>query len=207
VLGYLELILDSGGIDTTVHKYAERAVSHIRTSTILVDNVKRLMITRKKEASDLRPINLALAMNSAAREIERMFPDRRISVRFPPSDEKINVIGDEAANDLVLNMLVSMVRLDQSYAINLVLQASEVEVDGKDSWKISLEDKTAEIPQMAKDRPIEDAFREDSSIAVKMVGLLYCKMNAEALGGSFEALVPGSKGALFVATLLKAGEA
>ena len=210
VLGYLELILASGVVDKKTRKYAEKAVSHIRTSTILVDNVKRLMTTRDMDSSELKPTDLMVAMNSAERDVVRMFPDRKITVKTPSGGPGMRVIGDNAATDLVLNLLVSMVRLDPSDAITLELKVSEQIVQGRECLQITLEDPTAQMPRMAKDKPIEDAYQEDSSIAVRMVGILYCKMMAVMLGGGFEVreLSPKTepKGAAFVATLLKAGE-
>ena len=210
VLGYLELILASGGVDKKTRKYAEKAVSHIRTSTILVDNVKRLMTTRRMDLSELKPTNLVVAMNSAEREVVRMFPDRNITVKLPSGIPEMGVIGDGAASDLVLNMLVSIVRLDPRETISLELKASEVDIRGKKCWEITLEDSTAQMPELTKDKPIEAAYEEDSSIAVKMVGILYCKMMAGLLGGGFEVreLHPKAamKGVAFVATVLKAGE-
>lgn len=211
VLGYLELILASSVIDKKTRKYAEKAVSHIRTSTILVDNVKRLMVTRDLSPSELKPTDLLAAMNGAEREVVRMFPDRKIGVKIPAGPKQVLVIGDGAAGDLVLNMLVSMVRLDSSNSVTLELKMSETVSRGRKYWQVTLADPTAEMPKIAKDRSIEEAYDEDSSIAVKMVGILYCRMMADMLGGGFEVreLNPKSesKGALFVATLLQAGEA
>lgn len=210
VLGYLELILASGGVDKKARKYAEKAVSHIRTSTILVDNVKKLMITREMDRSKLKPTNLIVAMNGAEREVVRMFPDRKISVKLPSGISQMMVIGDGAASDLILNMMVSIVRLDPSETIALELKATQVDIRGKECWEITLEDSTAQMPELAKDKPIESAYEEDSSIAVKMVGILYCKIMAGMLGGGFEVreLHPrtATRGAAFVATVLRAGE-
>ncbi len=210
VLGYLELILASSGTDKKTRKYAEKAVSHIRTSTILVDNVKRLMVTRDMDRTALKPTDLLVAMNSAEREVVRMFPDRKIDVKLPDESKQMKVVGDGAASDLVLNMLVSMVRLDPRNLVALELKASETVSRGKRYWQLALSDPTAQTPKMAKDKPIEDAYDEDSSIAAKMVGILYCRLISEMLGGGFEVreLNPRSepKGALFIATLPKAGE-
>lgn len=210
VLGYLELILASDGTDKKTRKYAEKAVSHIRTSTILVDNVKRLMATRNMDRTSLKPADLRLAMSSAEREVVRMFPDRKIMVKLPEERKRIMALSDGAASDLILNMMVSMVRLDSSNSLTLELNISDTVSRGKKCWQLTLADPTAQTPKMAKDRPIEEAYDEDSSIAVKMVGILYCRLMSEMLGGGFEVkeLSPRSdpKGALFIATLLKAGE-
>lgn len=209
VLGYLELILASGGLDKKARKYAEKAVSHIRTSTILVDNVKRLMITRDMDPADFKPVDLMVAMNRAEREVSRMFPDKSFNVKLPSDAAEMKIIGDGAAEDLILNMMVTMVWLDPSETITLVLKTSETEVKGKKFWQITLEDPTARMPKMAVDRPLEDAFKADSSIAVKVVGMLFCKMISEMLGGGFEVHELNKKadprGAAFVATLRKAG--
>ena len=55
VMSYLELIIATPGIDRKVKEFAEKAVSHVRTSTILVDNVKRLVASRALDPEKLKP--------------------------------------------------------------------------------------------------------------------------------------------------------
>lgn len=210
VLGYLELILASEGVDKKVRKYAEKAVSHIRTSTILVDNVKRLLVTRDTDFEKLKPVNLTGTLGRAEQEIIRMFPDKKIKLKLPVNLPAIRIIGNSAAEYLVLNILVSMVRLDPKDIVSLQLKVAEGTIADKMYWRVTVEDPTAILPEIAKNRALEEAYGEDRSIAVKMVGMLYCSMMATMLGGDFEARVLDSKsepgGAVFVTSLVKAGE-
>jgi hypothetical protein len=136
-----------------------------------------------------------------------MFPDKEFRVKLPSGIREIRVIGDTGAEDIVLNMLTSLVRLDPNEKVILEFRAAETSIKGQKFWRISLEDPTAQLPKIATDRPIDEAYDEDSSVAVKVVGMLFCRIMSTMLGGNFE--VKGLKkteprGGLFETTLRKA---
>ena len=208
VLGYLELLLATPGADRVVKRYAEKAVSHVRTSTILVDNIKRLLATRAADPDSFKPIDLYAAINLSERELVRMYPDKSIKVRIAPAVEKAFVIGNNAARDLIMNAVANIVRLDQGDEVELSIKLKEAEYKGKMCWRISLEDPTAQLPPALKGRDFESIYLQDSSTAVKLSGLLFAKMICENLGGDFDVReLPGKgqkKGVAFVMTLRKA---
>lgn len=209
VLGYLELVLASPNADKTVRKYAEKAFSHVRTSTILVENVKRLMATRVADPESLRPLDLRKTLDRSEKELARFFPDKSITVKLTRVPEKVLVVGNSAAEDLVMNMLVNAVRLDPGEAVELTVKVVETEFRGRDCWKMTVEDKAANLPPSLKDKDIKNVYLMDSSVAVKLSGLLFAKMISEMLGGDFDAYeLPGNGaqlGAGFSMILRRAG--
>ncbi len=209
VLGYLELVLASPNTDKTVRKYAEKAFSHVRTSTMLVENVKRLMATRMADAESLRPLDIRKTLEMSERELSRFFPDKRITVKLTQVPERIVVMGNSAAEDLAMNVLVSAVRLDPSESVVLNVKVTGTEFRGRDCWKMTVEDKSAVLPPSLKDKDIKNVYLMDSSVAVKLSGLLFSKMISEMLGGDFDAYeLPGNgdrPGAGFSIVLRRAG--
>jgi hypothetical protein len=208
VLGYLELVLAAPGTDRTSKKFAEKAVSHVRTSTILIENIKRLLATRATDPDSFKSIALQSSVSLSERDLIKFFPDKKLKIRVAPGVERAFVIGNSAAQDLIMNSMVNMVRLDPNYEVNLSIELKEVQLKGKMCWKISLEDPNAELPPALRGRDVESIYLQDSSTAVRLSGVLFAKMIAQRLGGDFEAqelqAKGQKKGAAFVITLRKA---
>ncbi len=209
VLGYLELILSTSGTDKAVRKYAEKAVSHVRTSTLLIENVRRLLVTRAADPNSFKPADLMAAILLSERELRRQFPDRNIRLSISPRVDEAYVLGDSAAENLILNLMVSIVRLDQNEEINLKIRLQEVDHGGRMCWSITVEDPNATLPPAMRNKSIDAVYQQDSSTAVKMAGLLFAKMIAVGLGGDFDAHQLGEtedEGSAFIVILRKAGK-
>jgi hypothetical protein len=208
VLGYLELILSTSGTDKSVKKYAEKAVSHIRTSTMLIENVKSLMAVRDASLNSFKPADLMTAILRSERELQRNFPDKQVRLNISPRVDEAYVLGDNAAENLILNLMVSIVRLDMGDDIALTLRLAEVDHGGKMCWSMTFEDKNARLPPAIKDMSIDEIYQQDGSTAVKMAGLLFAKMMAGSLGGDFDAhklRETEDEGSAFVLILRKVG--
>lgn len=209
VLGYLELILATPGMDKTVKKYAEKAVSHVRTSTLLVENIKSLLAVRVADPSSFKPIDLNQILTRSERELKGTYPGKKIRLRLSPKVKEACVIGNSRAEDLVLNALLNTVRMDREDDVSIDVTLRETEFGGKMCWQVRVEDKNAELPAAMRGKSIEMMYLQDSSTAVKLVGLLFAKMIASNLGGDFEAAELTDKGdrrgTAFIITLRKAG--
>ena len=208
VLGYLELILANPGTDKTVRKYAERAYSHVRTSTLLVENVKRLLAVRSLGEEDLTPLDLTGSLERARKELSRFFPDKKVKVSINRMPKEAKVLGNSAAEELIMSAMVSAVRLDPRGQVELTASVVPVEFKGAQCWAITVEDAGAELPPSVKNKDIKSVYLMDSSVAVKLSGLLFTKMVVEMLGGDFDVYeLPGRKdkpGAGFTLTLRRA---
>lgn len=194
VLGYLELILANPGSDKTVRKYAEKAYSHVRTSTLLVENGKRLLAVKAREEEPLRSLDVKGALERAQKDLSRFFPDKKVRVRLGQMPKEAKALGNSAAEDLIMSAMVSAVRLDPREEVELGVRVVPVEFRGTPCWAITVEDTEAELPPSIKDKDIKCVYLLDSSVAVKLSGLLFTKMVAEMLGGDFDAYeLPGRK--------------
>lgn len=194
VLGYLELIMASPGLNRTAKSHAEKAYSHVRTSTLLVENVKRMLAVKAREGEPLRQLDVKGALERAQRELSRFFPDRKVKVSLGQMPKSAKALGDSAAEELIMSTLVSAVRLDPHQEVQLSARVVPVEFRGTPCWAITLEDAEAELPPSIRDKDIKCVYLMDSSVAVKLSGLLFTKMVAEMLGGDFDAYeLPGRK--------------
>ncbi len=209
VLGYLELILANPSSEKAVRQYAGKAFSHVSTSTLLVENNKRLLSAMMRDKASLRPIDLRTKLERTGKELSRFFPDKSLTVRLGTMPKDIMVVGNSDAEELVMNAMVSIVRLDPSDKVELRVSVSPVTFRGRPCWAINLEEPTAALPPSLKGRDIKSVYLLDSSVAVKLSGLLFSKMVAEMLGGDFDVYelpdVKEGTGAGVTITLRRAG--
>jgi hypothetical protein len=208
VLGYLELILANPACDKTLRGYAEKAFSHVRTSTHLVENGRRILVMRMRDRSALKPLQISTVLERSEKELSRFFPDKTISVRLGQVPKDARVLGDSDAAELITNAMVCAVRLDPGETVELRVKVGRSEFRGRDCWTVTVEDKNAALPPSLKGKDIKSVYVLDSSVAVKLSGLLFSKMIAETLGGDFDAYeLPDAKdgvGAGFTITLRRA---
>lgn len=208
VLGYLELILANPACDKTLRGYAEKAFSHVRTSTHLVENGRRILVMRMRDRATLKPLQVSTVLERSEKEMARFFPDKRITVRLGQIPKDACVLGDTDAEELIINAMVCAVRLDAGEKVELQVKVAQSVFRGRDCWTITVEDQKAVLPPSLKGKDIKSVYVLDSSVAVKLSGLLFSKMIAEALGGDFDAYeLPDAKdsvGAGFTITLRRA---
>lgn len=207
VMSYLELILATPGVDKKVREFAEKAVSHVRTSTILVDNVKRLIATRGLDSEKLKSMDLVKSIELAESELKRHFPAKRIKIDKTGLPKSALVRGNSYASDLVLNVFITSVRLNQGDEIVLRVTLTEEKSKDVPVWTMRIEDKNAQLPPFLDGEGVAATYSQDVSTAVKTTGVLFAKMIAVNLGGDFEAHSlqhdPKKKGAMFTVILRK----
>ena len=208
VLSYLELIISSPGADRKVKALAEKAIQHVRTSTLLIENVKRLMAARSIDPDSLKPIDVVSALRDAEGRVGRHFPSKKISFEIPSEPAKAMALGEELAQDLIFNVLVTAVRLNPGNDVRLTMSLSPGEAAGRPVWVLRVEDNEAKLPPFLDGEGVEATYAQDISVAVKTTGILFAKMMAKSIGGDFEAHAlskePGQPGAAYTVTFRRA---
>jgi len=204
VLSYLELLLSTQDLSPKARSYAEKAISHVRTSTVMVENAKRLMAAQTLDPNELKPLDLIWSIEAASRELKRFFPDRKIKVNLHSATKEAYVLGNSLAQDLVMNVMLNAVRTNAAEDVSIDVSVKKATHGGRPCWSMVLEDKMGVLPDMLKTGDLAPIFSQDSSKTVRMAGFLFAKMIADILGGKFEA-ASSEKGAEFTLTLVEAG--
>lgn len=208
VLGYLELISSNPTVDKKTKAFAEKAIAHTRSSTILIENVKRLVATRNMDLSSLRPVNFVDAVQKAQRELDKFYPGKKLLLEMTNKPKDALVLGDTYAVDLLLNVFAIAARLNPGDHIQMRLSFTEEDVRGKPGWVLRMTDERAQLPPYLDGQGVTATYDQDVSRAVKAAGMLFAKMIAENLGGDFEAHAihhePKTEGAIFMVALRSA---
>jgi len=207
VLSYLELILAMPGLDKKAAEYAKKAISHVRSSTMHIENVKTIVTPRRATAAQPETTDLLASIKGASDELGRHFPNKKIKVNFPHQPGKALVAGGGLIKKLLETVMSSVVKLDLEAEVALNVSVSEEMSYGNRCWNVKIEDPNVKVPAVVTGADIDSVHTQDSSRVVKMSGLLFAKMAAEGLGGAFEVESDGGpdKGAVFVVRLRRAG--
>jgi hypothetical protein len=211
VLGYLELICSNPAADKKSKAFAMKAITHTRTSTILIENVKRLIATKDHDLTTLKPIDLMDAVEQAREELVRFHPGKDVRLEMIDRPRNAFVLGGNYASDLILNVFVIAARLNLDEDIRMKLLFNTEELQGNPVWVLRIEDANAQLPPFLDGEGVKATYDQDVSRAVKASGMLFAKMIAENLGGDFEAHSihhePRAKGAIFTIALRRADKA
>ena len=209
VLSYLELLLASPDLSAKARDYAEKAISHVRTSTVLVEHAKSLMAARTTDPKSFRPIDLMRSVMLEIKEIPRFFPAKKIGVRMVQGPTDAYVMGDNLANDLVLNAFIDMVRTDPGDEVAIDVRIVKSEHGGRMCWTLVLSDPGAVLQPGMRSQDLSTLLTQDNSKMVKMAGFLFSRIAARILGGEFdtkELSAETGQGGEFALTLVKAGK-
>jgi light-regulated signal transduction histidine kinase (bacteriophytochrome) len=208
VLSYLELIIANPNVDKKSKVLAEKAIGHIRGSTLLIENIKKIVSSRGEDFTAMKPVDLVKNIGRAQVDLQRFYPGKRIRIDHKQLPRVVMVYGGNYVDDLVLNVLVSAIRLNQGDDIRLNFAVEEGVFAGDPAWIIQVEDPDSQLPPFLNGQGVAATYAQDSSLAVKSSGLLSSKMIATNLGGDFDAHAitrePKRKGAVFTITLRRA---
>ncbi len=204
ILSYLELLLSDKALPSKAREYAQKAVTHVRTSTILIEHTKHLAEMMDMGRSRLGPIDLASITVRAAAEIPDVFPTKDIKVTVDSGKHEARVLANGGLEDLVLTLLVNAVRLDPHDDVVLEVRLRERKVGTQEYWTIEVEDRKAHLPTEVKPDDLGSISKKDSSVTVKMAGIMFAKIVSSMFGGDFEAVPLKPEGAAFRVSLRKA---
>lgn len=207
VLSYLELILATPGLDKRTVEYARKAISHVRSSTLRIDNVRTIASARKANTAKLGVADLWVALKESVDELPQVFPSKTIKVVKSPGSGTAPVVGGSIVKELLLTVMESVVKLDPGTNVTVNVSVLEDPDYGKQGWTVTIEDPNVKLPPVVENSDIDTVHTKDSSLASKVSGILFAKMAAGALGGDFniESDDARGKGASFVLKLRRAG--
>jgi len=109
VLSYLELILATPGLDKKTADYARKAISHVRSSTLRIDNVRTIASARKARTAELGAANLYAALKESVDELPQVFPSKSVKVVKSPEMGTASVVGGGIVKELLLTVMASVV--------------------------------------------------------------------------------------------------
>jgi PAS domain S-box-containing protein len=140
----------------------------------LVRNVKRFSEI-EESAIILEKTNVNKFVENAIKIIGEETKERKINIRFEPSEDENYVQANEFLLDVFENILINAVRHNDNPEVEILVKTSKVQEKNKDFIKIQFIDNGKGIPDSRKQMIFTRGFKEEKSISGLGLGLSLVK--------------------------------
>ncbi|MCJ7561810.1 MAG: hypothetical protein MUO84_02225, partial [Thermoplasmata archaeon] len=182
-------ILSSPATDDKTKKYAMRAASQIRTSSILVDNMKTLMSIRDVSERKLPDVDLRQVIEQSAVKLRGLFSDRRIKIDSSGIAAGTIVPIGAYADELFDSLLMNIVHLSKNEEISIKVDPQKDVMADMPCWRICIRTSDMNMPTMFVKDLADISSSDDLSKIVRISGIYFAGTMAKALGGRLEMTV------------------
>jgi hypothetical protein len=206
-LSYLELI-HSSKVDRQTMEFAEKAASQVRTSSVLLDGIRRFVTSNRTGALPATAVDLTAALTDIAREISEMFPNKRVTVDSSDIPAWTMAKGGQCVTDLFMNLIMNLVQLDPGQDVRI--EVRDAPAARKDVAHVSVEVSApnARLPRGVGNDLFAHARPRDVSKMARVSGAVFAGSIARALGGTVDLRAPDRRkgaGCVFAVVLRGAG--
>ncbi len=209
IMGYIELLLQDKRLDEGQRRYADRALAQVRNNARLIDNIRKLAKVRMVSETEMKPMDLQVAVEEAVQSVTRSFlPERKLFVVSHLLHDTHFVTANQFINDLFQNVLSNCIKFDPSKRVRVEITISEDVSPQGAFWIVSVADRGRGIPDDRKKVVFERFATGMTGIKGFGLGLSIVKSIIDKFGGRIwvEDRVPGdyTKGTVFKVQLPKA---
>jgi PAS domain S-box-containing protein len=200
-IGYLELALSSQGLSDETKELLSKPLEALINSSKLIENVKKLQRIKSGEVRHNKmDVNLVLLdVKKAISSIN----DRGIVIDYSPVPGCM-VMANELLKDVFSNLVGNAIKHSKG-PLEISMGISRVSADGKEHYRVYIEDNGPGIPDSIKNKLFTRFQRGDTQASGKGLGLYLVRTLVEDFDGRVwvEDRVPGdhAKGSRFVVML------
>ena len=200
IIGYLEMILASEGLDPKIDRYAKGAFRQVMQTAHLIAHLKRVAQIRQFGPSNRTRRDLRELLQRGVTNIQAR-PEKNnvaITLEVPEGQCMVNV-GDDF-NDLLELMITSAARYSMSDLLHLNVSVSPEVLDGQRFWAISISGKSLRLSKPVVQCVMSEDYAGCQMIERPDLQLLVVRAIVETQGGTIEALAQdnGNRGDRFV---------
>jgi PAS domain S-box-containing protein len=183
-LNYIQMIASSKDVPSEHKVYLEKSLQLIRQTAELIDNVKKLTKIGVMDSKDFVQIDLSEVLRKTVSGLENSFPGRGISVKLTLPDSAY-VMANKLVDELFVNLLSNSAKYDPHQEVEIDLLCEKVHEDGRDFWRVSIDDRGNGIPDDKKSQLFQKYVRlkSDPKIAGTGLGLSICRALTDKFGG------------------------
>jgi PAS domain S-box-containing protein len=183
-LNYIQMIASSKDVPSEHKVHLEKSLHLIRQTAELIDNVKKLTKIGVMDSKDFVQIDLADVLRKTVSGLENSFPGRGISVKLTLPDSAY-VKANKLVEELFVNLLSNSAKYDPHQEVEIDLVCEKVREDGRDFWRVSIDDRGNGVPDDKKYQLFQKYVRlkPDPKIAGTGLGLSICRALTDKFGG------------------------
>ena len=200
-LGFLELALDSPGIDEKSKELLVKPVESLKDSAKLIENVRKLQQAKMKD-SQTADIDLGHMIEKLVRQYDHV-PGREVEINYSPVNGYM-IKDNGLIEDVFMNVIVNSIK-HSTGPLTIWICLDRDRIGALEYYRTIIEDNGPGIPDNMKDKVFNRLQRGTTKSNGSGLGLHLVKTLVESMGGSVkvEDRMPGdpNKGSRFVILL------
>jgi PAS domain S-box-containing protein len=180
-LGYLELATERLALDEESREFIVKPMEALMKSSQLIDKVKKLQLMRSGHLES-KTVDVGKTIEDVVRTYSGV-PGRAVTINYIPV--KGLVSADELLTDVFSNLVLNAIKhspCDKPLVIDI--SVSELPVDGKDHYRITVDDNGPGIPDERKESVFGRFSTGPNHVKGSGLGLYLVKSLVESYGGS-----------------------
>jgi two-component system sensor histidine kinase/response regulator len=209
IMGYLSALSDSGLREQEQKDYVEKALSAVKRSAKLIENVRKLRQIQEIEP-ELKAIDLTDIIKESIDSVKADHKDKEVEINYIPSEEKQYILADSFANDIFINILDNAIKFTPFTKVEIDIGVVDYAKNEKEFYVISVEDRGRGVPDEAKEAIFKrfhkgHKYEGGSGIGLYLVKTLVSRYGGgvwvedrvkgdHALGSIFNIIIPKPKG-------------
>ncbi len=200
IIGYLEMILGSEGLDPKIDRYAKGAFRQVMQTAHLIAHLKRVAQIRQYGTTNKTRRDLKELLQRGVTNIQSR-PEKNnvaITLEVPEGQCFINV-GDDF-NDLLELMITSATRYSMSDLLHLSVSVTPEVLEGQRFWSVTISGKSLRLSKPVVQCVMSEDYSGCQMIERPDLQLLVVRAIVETQGGTIEAMSQenGTRGDRFV---------
>jgi len=209
VMGYLSALSETGLRKQEKKDYVEKALSAVKRSAKLIENVRKLRLIQEIEP-ELKTIDLPDILKQSIDSVKADHKDKEVEINYIPSEEKQYTLADSFANDIFVNILDNAIKFTPSTKVEIDIGVVDYAKSGQEFYKISVEDRGRGVPGEVKEAIFKRFHKGHKYMKGCGIGLYLVKTLVSRYGGAvwvedrvkgdytqgsiFNVIIPKSKG-------------
>ena len=198
-MGYLNLLLESSRGDEQ-KEYIERALSAVKRSAKLIEDVRKLKQVQETE-HELKVMDLTAILKECIDSAKASHKDKEVTINYNPSAESQYILANSLASNIFSNILDNAIKFTPSKKVAIDIGVDDYSRNGKEFYRISVGDRGRGVPDEVKEAIFGRFIRGQQSIKGSGIGLYLVKTLINRCGGEVwvEDLVKGdyTQGSVF----------
>ncbi len=183
IMGYLGALSDSGLSEQEQKGYVEKALSAVKRSAKLIENVRKLRQIQEIEPEQ-KAIDLTDILKASIDTVRADHKDKEVEINYIPSEENQYILADSFANDIFVNILDNAIKFTPSTKVAIGIGVEDYAKNGKEFYEISVEDRGRGVPDEAKEAIFKRFHKGHKYMKGSGIGLYLVRTLVSRYGGA-----------------------
>lgn len=190
VLGYLDLIKSLPDMDERAKDCADRGISQLRTTSVIIEGGKRLLNAIRTGEIPEEAVGAGAVLRRSSEDLRSMFPHRKVEVDISGVDPRLEVPGGVLVSAMLGNLLANIVQLDVGAEASIKVTCSSAEREGEAVLSFRVFAKEIALPAAVDLGILDGPSDKDISRVGRVSGLVIAGRIARLLGGGLRCDLP-----------------